>query len=631
MTQPSRAELAAAGRKKVRTYIFTIPALHLLIVSNANQIPIIPPDSPRQLEEFRRQKANKSNAANSTIATAPEPPPPPPPPRQQQKPPIIQQYGIRIKEETTTIPFTPPPPPLDHRVNKHEEPKPSIFGDYFAINPTNISSPSSRQPIKDDSDIKATTLSSPPAPPLFAEPSLTPITTTTSFNGQQQEDVDITHKLIVQTNETLVVDDYDVINEETHESSSSLLHTNPPPAAAAAATTTNRKDDFKALQQHIGELTEEKFMLQRGLEQQAKLAGLLADENERLAERCNEYASEAESLRGQIAELSCEMGRAAMMLEMARGEKDVAVAAASEAGERARAMAAEVVALEEKLLKAKAQIYREKHTNDNNSNINNNGGNNIAQPPLPPPPPPPPPPPQQQQPSQASLVDVEKHRKELEAAKQAAAASQAALTDTQHQFVVLEKERDRLKDKVTDLTSALEYQAQQYHDDGEFILRDQQHVVHTPNNSNNSIAAKSSSMMASRRKEGPPPPSTILSQHLIDQHVNNNKNNKNSDDEVAMMLPPEWICLLPEPLVKNVGDNSNIGVDNSVVQVAESVNALLLAVEKDKRRLIASLHAKQAEIDELESTAALMQAKLEPYQHRLELKGALEGARRGGE
>jgi len=575
----------------------------------------------RQLEEFRRQKANKSNAVNSTIATAPEPPPQQQ--QQHQQPPIIQQYGIRIKEETTTIPFTPPPPLLDHRVNKHEEPKPSIFGDYFAINPTNISSPSSRQPIKDDSDIEATTtLSSLPAPPLFAEPSLTPITTTTnSFNGKkQEEDVDIAHKLVVQTDETVVVDGHDVINEETRESSSSspLLHTNPPPAAATAATTTtNRKDDFKALQQHIGELTEEKFMLQRGLEQQAKLAGLLADENERLAERCNEHAGEAESLRGQVAELSSEMGRAAMLLEMARGEKDVAVAAASEAGERARAMAAEVVALEEKLLKAKAQMYREKHTNDNNSN--NNWGNNIAQPPLPPPPP-------QEPQSQALSVDVEKQWKELEAAKKVAAASQAALTDTQHQFAVLEKERDRLKDKVTDLTSALEYQAQQYNDDGEFILRDQQHVVHTPNNSN-SIAAKSSSIMASRRREGPPPPSTILSQHLIGQHVNNN----NSDDEVAMMLPPEWICLLPEPLVKNVGNNSNIGVDNSVVQVAESVNALLLAVEKDKRRLIASLHAKQAEIDELESTAALMQGKLEAYQHRLELKGALEGARRGGE
>lgn len=500
-------------------------------------------------------------------------------------------------------------------MDNQEKPKPSIFGDYFAINPTNISSPSSRQPIKNKETRNCP--SSLPASHLFVEPSLTRITTT-SYNDQQQE-VDITQQLVIPTNETVVVGGDVVINNEKQDvsssPSSSLVNTNHPPAAPISTTTTtssNRKDDFKALQQHIGELTEEKFMLQRGLEQQAKLAGSLADENERLAERCNEYASEADSLRGQVAELSGEMGRAAMLLEMSRGEKDAAVAAASEAGERASAMAAEVVALEEKLLQAKAQVYREKHANDNNNN-NYIGGNSIAQPPplLPPP-------------SQQSLVDVDKQQKEFKAAQQAAAASQAALTDTQHQLAVLEKERDRLKDKVADLTSALEYQAQQ-NDDG-FILGDQQQEVHTPNSrSSSSIAAKRSSVMASRRKEGPPPPSFILSRHHIGHHGNN------YNDEVTMMLPPEWICLLPEPLVNNVGRSNNNNIDNGgvVVQVAESVNALLLAVEKDKRRLIASLHAKQAEIDELESTAALMQGKLEAYQHRLELKSALERERGG--
>ncbi len=49
-----------------------------------------------------------------------------------------------------------------------------------------------------------------------------------------------------------------------------------------------RGNDFKALQQHIDELTEDKFALQRGLEQQSRLAGQLADENEALAQRHND-------------------------------------------------------------------------------------------------------------------------------------------------------------------------------------------------------------------------------------------------------------------------------------------------------------------------------------------------------
>jgi hypothetical protein len=55
-----------------------------------------------------------------------------------------------------------------------------------------------------------------------------------------------------------------------------------------ALTSQARALEFKALQQHIDELTDEKFVLQRTLDQQAKLADSLAQENEAITRRYNE-------------------------------------------------------------------------------------------------------------------------------------------------------------------------------------------------------------------------------------------------------------------------------------------------------------------------------------------------------
>jgi len=56
-----------------------------------------------------------------------------------------------------------------------------------------------------------------------------------------------------------------------------------------------RVKDFKELQLHIDELTDEKFTLQRCLEQQTLLADRLADENEALTRRLNETAAREEA------------------------------------------------------------------------------------------------------------------------------------------------------------------------------------------------------------------------------------------------------------------------------------------------------------------------------------------------
>lgn len=61
-------------------------------------------------------------------------------------------------------------------------------------------------------------------------------------------------------------------------------------AASSAPSSESRSHHFAALQQHINELTTEKFDLQRGLAQQGNLAATLAAENMRLSEDYNQQA-----------------------------------------------------------------------------------------------------------------------------------------------------------------------------------------------------------------------------------------------------------------------------------------------------------------------------------------------------
>lgn len=58
-------------------------------------------------------------------------------------------------------------------------------------------------------------------------------------------------------------------------------------AASSAPASESRNQHFAALQQHIDELTTEKFELQRGLAQQGKLSATLAAENMQLSEDYN--------------------------------------------------------------------------------------------------------------------------------------------------------------------------------------------------------------------------------------------------------------------------------------------------------------------------------------------------------
>lgn len=117
----------------------------------------------------------------------------------------------------------------------------------------------------------------------------------------------------------------------------------------------NSGSQFKELQQHIDNLTQEKYELLRGIEQQSKLASTLAGENESLASDYNQMAKVVEDLRKQVAKYEAEIEAQLLALEGLRRERDGSRSGAMESNERAKALAQEVVSLEEQLLKLQSQ------------------------------------------------------------------------------------------------------------------------------------------------------------------------------------------------------------------------------------------------------------------------------------
>jgi hypothetical protein len=139
-------------------------------------------------------------------------------------------------------------------------------------------------------------------------------------------------------------------------------HTPLPPATATVQQLPQRGQapDFKALQRHIDELTRDRFELQRGLERQAALAARLADENEALMADKNRAAATAEAARAEAAEARREAAARAGEAASAALDRDAYKMGAEEASQRAKSLAGEVVALEEKLLRAKSEHMRER-------------------------------------------------------------------------------------------------------------------------------------------------------------------------------------------------------------------------------------------------------------------------------
>ncbi|XP_058096820.1 protein BLISTER [Magnolia sinica] len=112
--------------------------------------------------------------------------------------------------------------------------------------------------------------------------------------------------------------------------------------------------DFAALEQHIEDLTQEKFALQRALEASRALAESLAVENSSLTDSFNQQGAAVNQLKSDMERLQEEIRDQLMALEALKMEYANAQLECSAADERAKMLTSEVIGLEEKALRLRS-------------------------------------------------------------------------------------------------------------------------------------------------------------------------------------------------------------------------------------------------------------------------------------
>lgn len=113
-------------------------------------------------------------------------------------------------------------------------------------------------------------------------------------------------------------------------------------------------EDFATLEQHIEDLTQEKFSLQRTLESSRALAESLATENSGLTDSYNQQGSLVNQLKSEIGRLQGEIKTLLVEVESLKMEYANAQLECNAADERSKLLAAEVISLEEKVLRLRS-------------------------------------------------------------------------------------------------------------------------------------------------------------------------------------------------------------------------------------------------------------------------------------
>ncbi|WJX17300.1 hypothetical protein P8452_07230 [Trifolium repens] len=116
----------------------------------------------------------------------------------------------------------------------------------------------------------------------------------------------------------------------------------------------SQNEDFSTLEQHIEDLTQEKFSLQRALEASRVLAESLATENSSLTENYNNQRSVVNQLKSEMENLQQEIKAQLVELESMRSEYTNVQLECNAADERAKLLASEVIGLEEKALRLRS-------------------------------------------------------------------------------------------------------------------------------------------------------------------------------------------------------------------------------------------------------------------------------------
>lgn len=116
----------------------------------------------------------------------------------------------------------------------------------------------------------------------------------------------------------------------------------------------SQNEDFAALEQHIEDLTKEKFSLQRALEASRVLAESLATENSTLTDNYNQQRSVVNQLKSDMEKLHEDVKAHLVELESIKSEYTNAQLECHAADERAKLLASEVIGLEEKALRLRS-------------------------------------------------------------------------------------------------------------------------------------------------------------------------------------------------------------------------------------------------------------------------------------
>ncbi|XP_064977698.1 protein BLISTER-like [Musa acuminata AAA Group] len=132
----------------------------------------------------------------------------------------------------------------------------------------------------------------------------------------------------------------------------------------------NKDADFAALEQHIEDLTTEKFSLQHALETAQGLAGSLASENSSITDSFNQQGKVITQLKSDMERLQEEIKAQMLALESVKLEYANAQLDCNAADERAKILASEVISLEEKALRLRSnELKLEKQLEKLNSEM----------------------------------------------------------------------------------------------------------------------------------------------------------------------------------------------------------------------------------------------------------------------
>ncbi|KAF5188029.1 Blister-like protein [Thalictrum thalictroides] len=134
--------------------------------------------------------------------------------------------------------------------------------------------------------------------------------------------------------------------------------------------TVKQDENFSALEQHIEDLTQEKFSLTRALEASRVLSESLAAENSSLTDSYNQQRNAVNQLKSEMESLQEEIKSQLLELESFKMEYSNTQLECNAADERAKILASEVIVLEEKALKLRSrELKLERQLEESNAEI----------------------------------------------------------------------------------------------------------------------------------------------------------------------------------------------------------------------------------------------------------------------